>query len=310
MLRKHLSTLIENLKPNLVEQLFLGSDKEIQGLLEILDNKAKAVCAALAYRWIARQLLRGTLAPPTGPVFGKDLDLVEKWKIVKKYNKFSGSVKKYAERSTNLRLQGYEGLALNKRTLEEPYEAMIGKHESLALQMVASGAFLPWTSSTSDKNVEAMVKGIDDAILKAYNAETSLKSEMSTPLVTGEGTFQERDLWPKGFDHYMNQDPDFYAILSVKSTSFGHAMGIRFQRSDNSIHFYDPNVGHYRFGTRQKFLDSLQLYWMIIWMDEGDGGNVYPPMAQYLRWYLIQYRKKPLDPHLGMFLFDDSGVTV
>lgn len=309
MLRKHLKTLFAKIQDNLVEQLFLGSDREIQVFLEILDNKAKAVCAALAYQWIARQLLRGTLAPPTGPVFGHDLDVVEKWRIVKKYNKFSTSVKDYAQRVTALQHQGYTGQALNTRVLEQPYEAMIGKHQALLLKIVAKGAFPPWDSKTSDQNVERMVRGIEAAVLASYNAERELKQEMATPLVTSEGSFSERDLWPRGFKHYMNQDPDFYAILSVKSITFGHSMGIRFQKSDSSIHFYDPNAGHYRFASWQNFLDVLQLYWMVLWMDESETGNVYPPGLQFVRWYLVQYRKKPLDPHLEMFLFDDSGVT-
>lgn len=312
MLDKHLPGLLSTLRDKgfLVEQVFGGSDATIKQLLEIVDSGATAVCASFSYRWISRQLMGGNLAP----VFGKDFDLIDRWVLVRKYRQYELELKKpiqqrRQEAVQQLGLQPLEPVekwVVNKVLIEAPYEAMIDVDEPLMHQLVASGAFAPWASAeVSDANVAKMLAAIELAVQASAAAELQLEIEMTT---SGEG-FDPNVAWPRGYDHYANQDPDFYGVLSVKSMLFGHAMAIRCEGATGCVHFFDPNVGHYKFLSWSQFLPYLQFYWIVIWMVELEGKNVFPDPSQFLRWYLIQYRKRPLDPDLAMFLWDNSGVS-
>lgn len=295
MLVKYLRELVDS--PFMTDKFLGGSDREVTFMLNLVGSKASAMCATMVYRWIARQLIPDV--PHYGnqsPSFGKDLDLVEKYRLAKQYKKYESSVKDYEVRKLLWEMQGG---AINDYFRTQPYEAMVQDPESLYCHVVAGRLFTQttWTSTNSDLNVSNMIKSIESTAAKSYAVEEELFDELGEVMP---------NFWIQA-----NQSRDFFALLSVKSLSFGHALGIRHYRDTGRVAYFDPNVGEYVFPSWQKMDEVLQLYWRILWMDHDDThGDHYPTKASFRQWTVVQYRRKPKDTDLDMFLWDTSELAL
>ena len=68
-------------------------------------------------------------------------------------------------------------------------------------------------------------------------------------------------------DKWSDQHRDFFGLLSFKSITAGHALGIRHERASGAAHFFAPNVEHLKFPSWDVFFQDLPVYWQIVFQD-------------------------------------------
>jgi hypothetical protein len=290
MLVRYLKSLVES--PFLHEKFLGGGDEETKVFLSMVGTTASAMCASLVYRWIARQLIPDALPTyVTHGTFGSHLDLVEKWRLAKLYKKYYDVIK-----DDEVRRMMWEVSGVTKDYfLTEPYEALTQDPTELYCRVIAGGKFAEWNKLTSDGHLTVLFQSIERAVTKAFGAEQELYELLHEVM---------------DYPTLSNQSRDFYALVSIKSLTFGHAIGLRYEHISGKVHWFDPNVGHFVFPSWSKTIQALQAYWRILWMDETPEGSVYPAGAQFRQWMLVQYRRLPKDKDLADFLWDTSELKL
>lgn len=268
-----------------VESYRQTTDQELRQELLNIQNSGLA-CAALTYRWLARQLLRDKIITPQRPAFTTDVFTKKKKERVAMAQTLYGMLSVY----------GPKELVPDKDS-EKIHCAETVKHD-----------FGPWTNLvSSDQNVGPLVQKIKDEMRNALAADERTKVQIKSKALRG---LSHTHPWITSFDSFYNQSPDYWAYLSVKSTSFGHAMGLRYEASTGRIHFFDANTGHWAFPSWSVFSDNLLFYWPALWMED-NGGNVaehFPDGHKFLQARLYRFRRRCQDEILDHLVFGDGNL--
>jgi len=309
----------------IVVEIYLGgSDANLKEALAKAGYPGAAACASLSYEWIANQLLKGHVAAEDNPMFSAE--------------KFGA---KDRERVANRQLLHQLGLTAMTQTAKQskslknldpgevqviknyPYQALIDQ-DALATRLTSEKLFGPWEpNGASDKNIVAMFADLAELSKASFAAEAQLKQGMTAiprRIDPSEGLTLEdyraaAGHWNANFDRIANQSPDYFAILAVRSGAFGHAFGIRHQPAANLVHFFDPNIGHFKFQGWKDAVSNIQAYWRTVWQEDvyrdKDSKDtkqpakteVYPADRCFLSWSVYQFRRKPLDEDFIDFLW-------
>jgi hypothetical protein len=252
-----------------VEFFFQWREPGLKQALTKQQYKGSGACAALSHRWIKRQLSKGVLATPQKPVF-EDLSTKKLSKIAK-------------NQVTQTRHTPLEFEIQEKGFQPTGYQAIITSKDQLICGLIGGGRFdLQFVDeNASDKNIDELGWWIEGTVAAAYAVENRVRQK-----------YAGND--PEKFDNIANQFPDFFGILVLRGSA-GHAMGLRHDPWTGVVHFYDPNFGHFRFPSWRIFREKLKPFWRYGYMDPGNAAAVFPEACRFKEYYLIQYRKKPLE---------------